>query len=153
MGTTIRGTFARQSPASFAEKTGIPMGWFVISHRWMPDKGERRKSHGRWFRIESKFGKTHRVLRFSPNLPGTPNQEGPAGSIVIDWVAWLDLNGYAEDVDGPLELRIERAEWWRFPVFAVSHPDPTTRLSGRIAVVSLGLGLLSIALAIGAFWG
>ncbi len=142
----MKGQFTRVSPAAFAEKIGIPAGWFVISYRWMPLRPNRRLAHGRWFKIKSSQGEIFRILRFSASLKGTPT-EGK-GEIVIDWPGWLDLFDRAEDVDGPIELEFSEAQWWQWPRLAVSHPDPTIRLSGILGVVSVALGVLSIILAV-----
>lgn len=142
----MKGTFNRIAPAAFAEKTGIPLGWMVISHRWMPEKSERRRAHGKWFRLKSAHGTTYRVLRFSANLPGP--SANSSGDLVVDWPAWLELNGYADDVTGPLEVEITKARFWRLPQLAASHPDPSTRLSSILGLVSVLLGLLSIVLAL-----
>jgi len=68
--------------------------------------------------------------------------------LVIDWVGWLDLHGRASDVDGPLELEIEQVSPLLLPMMIVMHPDPTSRLAGWIALVSLALGILSILLVL-----
>ena len=141
----MRGKFTRVSPAAFADKVGIPAGWFVMSYRWMPEKLNRRSFHGRWFKIKSTRGEVFRILRFSADLSGGPTKG--AGEIVIDWPGWLDLYGRAEDVDGSIELEFTKAKWWQFPRLAVSHPDPTIRLSGLLGLLSVGLGFLSIILA------
>src|SRR5450432_1713550 len=104
--------FTRTSPAAFAEKVGIPAGWFVISHRWMPLKPDRRKAHGHWYKIVSRHGTIFRILRFSTNLEGSA--ETKRGQIVVDWPGWLELWGYADNVDLPAELEITRASRWRF---------------------------------------
>ena len=49
----MKGSFERVSPAAFAERIGIPLGWFVISHRWMPEKKQRRERHGKWFKLST----------------------------------------------------------------------------------------------------
>lgn len=139
----MEGSFERVSPASFAEKTGVPLGWFVISYRWMPEKKSRRAAHGKWFKLSSSCGTIYRVLRFSADLRGTP---GKTGEIVIDWPAWLDFFGREEDLDGPIALKIEPARWWEYPRLAISHPDPAMRLAGWISVISLGLGVVSTLL-------
>lgn len=143
--TTISGSFTRVSPAAFAEKIGIPAGWFVISHRWLDEKKTRRLQHGKWFRLSSAENAVYRVLRFSPRLAGAP---GKSGEIVIDYEAWLDLFGRTEDVDGPLSLEIRVARWWELPRLATSHPDPAIRLAGWIALLSLVLGIVSVVLAV-----
>jgi hypothetical protein len=58
------------------------------------------------------------------------------------------LNGFAEDVEHPLELSFCRAPWWRFAQLAESHPDPTYRMTGRLAILSVILGVLSLVLSI-----
>jgi hypothetical protein len=141
----MNGNFTRVSPAKFAEKIGIPQGWFVISHRWMPDKKARRLSHGKWFKIESANGYVFRILRFSVNLEGTPATE--TGQIVLDWPAWLELWDYAEDVSNELELTISKVSWWQYPRMALAHPDPTHKLAGALGLLSVVLGLLSIVIS------
>ena len=66
----------------------------------------------------------------------------------MDWPAWLELNGYADDVDGPLQLEITEASLWQLPQLAASHPDPAMRLSSMLAFVSVVLGILSVILAL-----
>jgi len=149
---TMKGLFTLLSPRAFAEvaKVEIPVGWFVISHRWMPEKVGRRLLHGRWSKIKSPNGEIFRILRFSTNLEGSPSQG--SGQIVLDRVGWLDLQGRAENVDIPIQLEFIQARWWQFPKLAVAHPDPTIRLSGRLGLWSVFLGALSIILAIWALW-
>lgn len=142
----MKGTFNRIAPAAFAERIGIPLGWMVISHRWMPDKSERRRAHGKWYRLKSEHGTSYRVLRFSPNLPGAPPDT--IGNLVVDWPAWLELNGYSDDVSGSLQLEITKAHLWQLPQLAASHPDPAIRLSSMLGFVSVILGVLSIVLAL-----
>ena len=112
----------------------------------MPDKSERRRAHGKWFRLKSAHGTSYRVLRFSANLTGAPPDT--PGEIVLDWPAWLELNGYADDVSGPLQLEITKARVWQLPQLAASHPDPAMRLSSMLGFVSVVLGVLSIVLAL-----
>ena len=142
---TIRGAFTRSSPASFAEKIGIPLGWFVISHRWMLDKKARRLAHGRWFRLTTSHGSIYRVLRFSAKLQGTL---GGQGEMVIDYPGWLDLIGRAEDSNITAEIDIVPARWWQAGALAVSHPDPSIRLAGWLAMLSVALGSVSILLGV-----
>jgi hypothetical protein len=144
----MKGNFRRVSPSAFAERVGIPAGWFVVSHRWLPEKSERRISHGRWFKIKSEHGEVFRILRFSPNLEGGPTKGD--GEMVLDWPAWLQLFGYADNVDGSLPLELSRAQWWHWPKLAVSHPDPVVRLSGALGLLSLALGIVSLFLGIAA---
>lgn len=143
----ISGRFQRMPPAKFPEKNGVPLGWFVISHKWMDSKQERRRSHGRWFKLETSLGSVYRVLRFSASLAFTE-----PSSIVIDYPAWLDLYGRAEDVSSPLNIRIVRARWWQTPRLAVSHPDPNIRLTGWLAILSVALGIVSALLGMWSIW-
>lgn len=142
----MEGEFDRVSPASFAEKIGIPDGWVVISHRWVPTMPERRRTTGNWFKIESDNGTVFRVVRFSPNLQGSPATG--RGQLVIDWSAWLRLSGFAEDTSTPLKLKFTRSRWWNFWAWMITHPEPTVALSGLISLISLGLGIVSLVLAI-----
>lgn len=142
----MKGTFSRISPAAFSERTGIPDAWFVISWRWMPEKSDRRRQHGKWYRIKSTNSTVYRVLRFSTHLPGSESQE--VGDIVLDWPGWLELNGFAENVDDSLELKIEPASWWVYPKCALAHPDPTHRLAAELALVSVALGAISLVLGV-----
>jgi hypothetical protein len=142
--TLIRGRFDRESPAKFAEKVGIPLGWFVISYRHIPSKTERRIAHGRWYRISCSGISIYRILRFSPNL--TFAKEG-ASELVIDWVGWLDLHNRAEEVDGPLDLEIEPVPTLFVPFMVVMHPDSTYRIMGWLGIISVILGMVSIIVA------
>lgn len=147
----MRTIFTRVSPAAFADKVGIPAGWFVISHRLMPEKKDRRFQHGKWFKLSTREACVYRILRFSPNLRGVVTAGDPA-EIVLDWPAWLDLHGRAEDVDRPLEIDIVAARWWEYPRLAVSHPDPTVRLAGAISILSFVLGVVSVILGGWSLW-
>lgn len=42
----IQGKFNRKSPVSFYKETNGPIGWFVISQYWVPNKKQRRITHG-----------------------------------------------------------------------------------------------------------
>ena len=141
----MKGVFDRVSPAQFAEKVGIPPAWLVVSWRWMPGKSERRRQHGKWYKIRSPDAAIYRVLRFSSNLGGGPKQG--TGDIVLDWPGWIELSDFAEDTSLRLELELTPVSWWEYPRCAISHPDPTHRLAGELAVLSVALGLLSVLLA------
>jgi hypothetical protein len=140
----IKGLFTRISPAAFAEKVGIPLGWIVISHHHMPAKSARRAAHGRWYRISCEGYSIYRILRFSPNLHYSASGEN---DLVVDWVGWLDLHGRADDVDGPISLEIATVPQIFTPLMTITHPDPTFRLMGWLALISVALGVLSVVLA------
>lgn len=67
---------------------------------------------------------------------------------MLDWPGWLELNGFAENVDDSLELKIEPASWWVYPKCALAHPDPTHRLAAELALVSVALGAISLVLGV-----
>lgn len=138
--------FLRKSSAEFGEKNGLPLGWVAISWRWLPDKLKRRHAHGRWYRLKSDHGVTYRVLRFGGNLSGSDRTN--QWDMVIDWPAWLELSGYAEDVPDTLAISLSPTSIWRSPQLAFSHPDPTVRLATALGVLSLLLGIMSLALAV-----
>jgi len=140
------GKFERKSPAQFSEKVGIPIGWFVISPRWVVSKKDRRLNHGKWYKIESNDGCVYRVLRFSANLSGSPKSGN--GVIVLDWLGWLMLDGYAEDVSNKINLKITKVGWWMYPWMIIKHPDPAYCLAGGLAILSLLLAMLSLIIGL-----
>jgi hypothetical protein len=142
----FKGIFTRISPHAFSTRAEFPAGWFAVSWRWIAECCHRRRGHGKWCKITSEHGSIYRVLRFSAELPGSPL--AGTGEIVLDWDGWLYLHGRADDVDKPLELTVSAARWWAFPQFALAHPDPTIRLAGLLALLSVALGLLSIVLTV-----
>jgi hypothetical protein len=111
-------------------------------------KIDRRAVHGKWFRLENEHRQAvFRALRFSPNLQGT--REKREGDIVIDWPAWIHLSGQGDEDAEVLSLRIRPATLMERLVLAgIRHPDPTMRLSFGLALLSLGLGLVSLLIAI-----
>ncbi len=141
--TNINATFERKSPASFNDKAHVPLGWFVMSHHLIKDKGDRRKFHGKWFKISSKDGTIYRILRFSVNLKGKPE----LSTIVVDWAGWIDLQGRAEEESKTLTLTIKPANWFQRLSLPVRHADSAVRLSGWLAYLSILLGVLSVFLA------
>lgn len=91
----------------------------------------------------------YRVLRFDPTLPIKNDDDL---NIVVDWRGWLALSDESEDVKKAIPLKITRANC--FEVFfkaSWNHPEPTQKLSFRIAVMfgslSLLLGLLGLVIA------
>lgn len=145
---TITGTFERRNLGSLHGKMPVPTGWFVLPFRLMPKIDERRKYHGKWFTIESEQQRIFRVLRFAPNLHGSIKDNNPK-DILLDWVGWIDLCGRDEEVEVPLQLKISKSTLWQKMVCAgLKHPEPTYRFAYGLALVSVGLGLLSILLAI-----
>lgn len=143
-------TFKRRSPADFAEKVGIPLGWIVVNHGHIPKMADRRKAHGAWFEITSNRAKIYRMLRFSPNIK--KGNAAEPGTIVVDWIGWIDLHGRDEDVDGPIALEARRLPWWKRLWAYLKHPDPAVRLSGWLGWASLFLGVFSFLLTLPYEW-
>ncbi len=143
---TIEANFTQVTRSKIPGDFEIPAGWFVISHRWISEKDERRQMHGRWFRIKSPKGEIFRILRFSPNLEGS--KASGEGEMIVDWPGWIELNGMEAETEKQLGLELKEAKWWNFPQLVMSHPDPVYRLSGFLGLLSVGLGLLSLILAL-----
>lgn len=142
----IKGEFDRKSPINFFRDTDVPVGWFVISHRWVEGKKNRRLTHGKWHKIISNEDIIYRILRYSINLKGSNRTN--KGVIVLDWIGWIDLHGREEDVDHPINLEIKTVKWWELPKCGLSHPDPAYRLATRMAIVSILLGIISVIIAL-----
>ena len=138
----MEGVFKRTSQRALREAVAIPAGWVVISHLWVSDRPERRRTTGKWFKIESDQGRVYRLVRFSPKLKGSP--KAGSGELVMDWTAWLRLTGFAEDTDVELNLKFTRSPWWAFPAWMLTHPEPTFVLSGIISLISLALGIVAL---------
>lgn len=133
-------TFKRVSPASFAEKVGLPLGWIVVRHTHVETKLKRRKTHGHWVAITSDKGTIFRILRYSVNLA--------ADQVVMDWVGWIDLQGRTEDETETLGLAVRTARWYELPIIPFRHVDPGYRMSAWLGAISLGLGALSVVLSL-----
>lgn len=142
----IRGKFHREALSAPGDVAQLPGGWFAISHRWIDDRAARRRLHGRWFKLTSSYGTIFRAIKFAPNLKGGANKE--EGAIVLDWPAWLELNGFPNELEEKLELSITRVRWWHWPKLAISHPDPAIQTSGWLGILSLALGIISLFLAL-----
>lgn len=143
-------SFERTSPASFAEKVGIPLGWIVVHYRHIPNKSDRRKAHGEWFELKSDRGTIYRMLRFSPQVH--KGGKDRSAKIVIDWIGWIDLHNREEAVAGAITLKLRRVSWWKRPWVYLHHPDPAVRLSGWLGWLSVILGAASLALTIKWNW-
>lgn len=135
-----RGTFERISPAKFADKVGIPLGWVVVRHSHLPEKLARRRTHARWVCIKCGSQRVYRVLRYSVNLR--------SGDIVMDWAGWIDLQGRTDKESDVLELTIRTARWYEFLTIPLRHVDPGYRLAAWLGVVSLWLGVISLGVSL-----
>lgn len=134
------GNFTRKPPAQFGEKVDLPMGWIVLRHEHLADKLARRKVTYRWATVICGKNKLFRVLRFSVNLP--------ANEIVLDWPGWIDLQGRTTDTLDLIELEIRTPHWWEYLIIPFRHVDPGYRMSAWLGAISVGLGVLSVALTL-----
>jgi len=134
------GQFGRISPAKFADKVELAMGWIVVRHCHLSSKSDRRATHGHWVAITSGKHRIYRIIRYSVNLP--------ADKVVVDWAGWIDLQGRTEDEQPELDLTIRRAKFWELAVIPFKHIDPGYRLSAWLGGISLALGVLSLVLSI-----
>lgn len=147
MAKIIERKFDRVAPATFKERAELPLGWFVIRYSLVEDKGDRRKSHGRWYKIKSDRGTIYRTLRYSVKISGSNNKDDIC-DIVLDWAGWIDLQGRNADEMETLDLRISPLSLIAYPLIPIRHPDSGIRISGWLGLTSIGLGLLSVVLAI-----
>lgn len=136
----VSSSFERKSPASFAEKIGLPLGWIVVRHSHLDTKLKRRKTHGKWVAVTSGGGTIFRLIRYSANLP--------ADQVVMDWVGWIDLQGRTDEEQEKLDLTITTATWYQLLVIPFRHIDPGYRLSAWLGAISVVLGALSVVLSI-----
>jgi hypothetical protein len=141
----IKGNFTRLASTSNPALESIALGWFALSHRWLEDKQQRRKLHGTWFRITCEGRRCYRAFKMVASLKGSAGAD--AGDICVDWSAWLSLDGYNEKPRDELYLEIEPASWVDIPAIALSHPDPAHRVAAKFAILSVGLGILSLVVA------
>ncbi len=140
----IKDSFIRISPTVWAEKFDFPLGWFVINYKLFDGKIERRKAHGKWYKIKSEKGQViYRILRFSTNLSVVNDNN----KIVLDWMGWIDLNGRDGDEKSPLGLEISKAKFHELIYCGLSHPDPAFRLSTLLGIISVSVSIISLIIA------
>lgn len=135
--------FTRVPPTAQTET--LPLGWVAISHRYVDDVKQRREMYGEWYRLKSKEGTIYRVLRFSPRLKGTANAE--EGQLLIDYNGWLELTGHSPKRNESVEIEITKAKRWQYMQLSLSHPDPTYRHNSVLALIGVGLGVLSLVIS------
>jgi len=143
----IEETFNRVSSKQFAQ-ADVPLGWFVISHRYVETGLARRRCHGDWFKIKNKGNGrfVYRILRFSANLPGSPKAEN--GDMVIDWRAWLEMSDFAEDVPESMELEVSSLGCVAWLRALLKHPDPTHKFANRLALWSFLLAVIALGISL-----
>ena len=73
--------FVRQTEKSDITHRQVDLGWFSISHVFIKDKVERKKSYGKWFKISSGKRTIYRQLKFDPTLKSSKDKP----EINLDW--------------------------------------------------------------------
>lgn len=142
----IKSKFRRWTSDSSAHKDGrkikknLHIGWFSIFHEFL-EKPDRKNSRGKWFKITSEHGHCYRVMSMDPTLH--KNKEENVDLINIDWDGWLALSS-DDDTRADLVLTIEPVRVWDYWRLGWTHPDPAVRTAWVIALISLGLGILSL---------
>lgn len=121
----------------------LQIGWFAISYKYISDKKARRKLHGQWCRVQTKYGSVYRVMKFSTELKGLADNSED-GEILIDWHGWLKLTGYGECEKEAIQVNVRKAYWWEYFHLGLSHPDPTYRQNSVLALIGLFLGIVSM---------
>ncbi len=134
------GTFKRTSPAKFADRVELPAGWTVLRHDHLPEKLQRRATHGKWVAIESGQNRIFRILRYSVNLPKR--------DIVLDWAGWIDLQGRNAKIYNSIPLKIRSPKILEYPIIPFRHVDPGYRMSAWLGLLSVVLGSLSLILSL-----
>ncbi len=127
--------------ASRLPAADLPLGWFAISYRWVPEVPRRRRLYGKWCVLRDKEtgARVFRLLRFASNL----KVDVPAGTgdIALDWGARLELDNFQGGEEREFHLEISCVAGLRHFLCAWHHPDRGQRLSFQISVV---LGALSV---------
>jgi len=144
----IHAVFVRAPKDKVGNGFELRFGGVVISHRLVKEINQRRQLHSHWCRIQCGKRSIYRVIQFAPTLKGGAANESAEAEIVLDWLGWIYLSDYAESVPEKQALEISPLPWWKQGLAAWHHPDPSMRLSSRIALL---LGALSLALAILSF--
>lgn len=124
----------------------LEVGWFAVSHRFESDASRRRRLRNKWVRLKSDYGTIYRVLRFAPNLAGGP--AAAASDLAVDYQGWWELQGLNVPELKELSIEIRQARLWEIMVAHWHHPDPAQRSAMILAHISLGLGILSLWLAL-----
>ena len=133
-------SFRRVSPAKFADRVELPVGWMVLRHDHLATKDARRATHGHWAALISGKNKIYRVVRYSVNLPKE--------QIVLDWAGWIDLQGRIASAPDEIVIRIRSPHPWEYPFIPFGHVDPGYRMSAWLGAISIALGTLSVLISL-----
>jgi hypothetical protein len=141
----ISADFVRKFDKVDTNQKQLELGWFSISHIFIKDKIERRKSYGKWFKIQSNKRTIYRQLKFDPTLIGS----GDDPEINLDWAGFIKLHDYEVDSNAKeITCKIKRANFFEILFANLNHPDQGLRAAYKLGLISLifGLGSLFISL-------
>jgi hypothetical protein len=136
----ISSEFVRHIEKSDTNHNQLELGWFSISHVFIIDKIERRKSYGKWFKIQSNKRKIYRQLKFDPTLKGV----GDNPEINLDWDGFIKLHDY--DVDSntrEINCQIKRANYIEILIANLNHPNQGLRAAFILGVISLLISIIT----------
>lgn len=137
----IKRHFVRLSPEEYSEHMIFQHGWVVVPYQLIKNRSVRRKLHGCWIKLTSKHGAIYRVVSFNGNMKEI-NADDETSQIVIDWVGWVKLHGYKDDVDPPLEIEIKKARVHEMIVAYFQHPEPFNRLTSWFSLFFTLIGIV-----------
>jgi hypothetical protein len=139
--STITSEFVRHIEKSNTNHKQLELGWFSISHLFIDDKTERRKSYGKWFKIQSNNRTIYRLLKFDPTLKCL----GDNPEINLDWDGFIKLHDYEVDSnDNKIFCQIERANYFEILFANLNHPDQGLRAAFKLGIISLLLSIISM---------
>jgi hypothetical protein len=141
----IVANFTRHIYNNETNKNQLELGWFSISHHFIVNKIERRKSYGKWFKIKSNKTKIYRQLKFDPTLKAL----GDNPEIILDWDGFIKLHDFDIDSNSKeIKCSIERANLFEIILANIKHPDQGLSAAFILGIISLLIGILSLFLSI-----
>jgi hypothetical protein len=137
----ISSEFVRHIEKSDTNHKQLELGWFSISHVFISNKIERRKSYGKWFKIQSNKRTIYRQLKFDPTLKGA----GDNPEINLDWDGFIKLHDYEVDSnDSKIFCQIQKANYFEILFANLNHPDQGLRAAFKLGIISLILSIISL---------
>ena len=143
--STISSEFVRNIEKSDTNHKQLELGWFSISHVFIIAKIERRKSYGKWFKIQSNKRIIYRQLKFDPTLKGT----GDNPEINLDWDGFIKLHDYeVNSNENKIFCQIERANCFEILFANLNHPNQGFRAAFILGLISLFIGIGSLVISL-----
>lgn len=141
----ISADFVRKFDKIDTNHKQLELGWFAISHIFIKDKIERRKSYGKWFKIQSNKRIIYRQLKFDPTLKAT----GDNSEINLDWDGFIKLHDYEVDSnDNKIFCQIERANYFEILFANLNQPYQGLRAAFVLGLISLIIGVGSLVISL-----